>query len=69
MSDADCACHFVTLYSGQEQVVPGYNSPLWCMEDSACRVDDIQRKLPENSEGVKPLDLFTGDDIFACHEE
>ena len=49
-------------------MVPGYNSPLWCMEDS-CRVDDIQRKLPENSEGVKPLDLFTGDDIFACHEE
>jgi len=59
-------CNLLTLYSGQEQVVPSYNSPL-CMEDY-CRMD-IQRKLPENNEGVKPLDLFKGDDIFAYHEE
>ena len=31
---------------------------------------DYQRKLPENKEGVKLLDLFAGDDIFAAgHEE
>lgn len=66
LHDGYCACNLLTLYSGQEQVVPSYNSPL-CMEDY-CRMD-IQRKLPENNEGVKPLDLFKGDDIFAYHEE
>lgn len=47
-------------------MVPSYNSPVRG-EDSD--VVDIKRKLPESSEGVKLLDLFTGDDIFACHEE
>lgn len=48
-------------------MVPSYNSPVRG-EDSD--VVDIKRKLSESSEGVKPLDLFTGDDdIFACHEE
>ena len=46
--------------------MPSYNSPVHT-EDS--NVVDVKRKLPENSEGVKPLDLFAGDDIFACHEE
>ena len=53
-------------HADQEQVVPSYNSPV-CGEDSD--VVDVKRKLPENREGVKPLDLFTGDEIFACHEE
>ena len=52
------------LHLGQEQVVP-CESPV-----SSDNAGDCQRKLPENKEGVKLLDLFAGDDIFAAgHEE
>jgi len=54
------------LHLGQEQVVPR-GSPL-ASDDAAS--GDYRRKLPENKEGVKLLDLFAGDDIFAAgHEE
>lgn len=33
-------------------------------EGSGC-----QRRLPTNKEGVKPLDLFSGDEIFPNHNE
>ena len=64
-----------------EQVVPGFGSPLEAEEsrqrqctaqlttgrkelNSVC-----QRSLPQSKQGVKPLDLFSGDEIFANHEE
>ena len=52
------------VHLGQEQVVP-CGSPV-ASDDGG----DFQRKLPENKEGVKPFDLFAGEDIFAAsHEE
>ena len=72
-------CTTVYLYKGSEQVVPGAGSPL----EVAARqrgpshaedkprgwLNDCQRSLPKDKKGVKPLDLFSGDEIFANHEE
>lgn len=38
-------------------------------EQSHDQLSGCQRTLPPNKEGVKPLDLFSGDEIFAKHEE
>ena len=51
----------------QEQVVPVL-SPQEVA--SISKAEDYRRRLPEEKDGVKPLDLFNGEDIFApSHEE
>ena len=61
-----------------EQVVPNSISPLERRRKQQSGMDhsrsesDVsvcQRRLPSSKEGVKPLDLFSGDEIFANHEE
>ena len=67
-----------------EQVVPNVISPLeyrckvpnreaGCMcselDDSSSDGSSYQRRLPTRKEGVKPLNLFSGDEIFANHNE
>lgn len=67
-----------------EQVVPGAISPLErrCkvtsgVEGCSSQSDDqrgsdgsgYQRRLPTSKEGVKPLDLFSGDEIFPNRNE
>lgn len=62
-----------------EQVVPNSISPLECRCKMQCGVDSssrsgdgsspCKRQLPTNKEGVKPLDLFSGDEIFPNHNE
>ncbi len=66
-----------------EQVVPNIMSPLergWKVlpsgvegstrsEVSGSDGSGCQRRLPTTKEGVKPLDLFSGDEIFPNHNE
>ena len=64
---------------GMEQVVPGLGSPLELssrqvgMEGKVSETkrwsNACQRSLPQSKQGLKPLDLFSGDEIFANHEE
>jgi hypothetical protein len=42
-----------------EQVVPSCSSI----------ADEMEASYPTNQDGVKLFELFTGDDIFAHHEE
>ena len=44
-----------------EQIVPSCSS----METTA----EMEAKYPTNQDGVRLFELFTGDDIFAHHEE
>lgn len=54
-------------HCAQEQVVPALSPQELA---SVSKFEDYRRRLPEDKEGVKPLDLFNGDDIFAAsHEE
>jgi hypothetical protein len=70
------------FFSGMEQVVPNIISPLergWKVpsgvegsitsEVGGSDGSGCQRRLPTNKEGVKPLDLFSGDEIFPNHNE
>ncbi len=63
-----------------EQVVPNTVSPLECQRKVQSGVDGsridlsgdgspCKRQLPSNKEGVKPLDLFSGDEIFPNQNE
>ena len=60
-------CLLLRSPTAQEQVVPNCNSPIG--DNKLSEALEYQRKLPEKKEGVKELELFAGDDIFACHEE
>lgn len=68
-----------------EQVVPnslisplerGWKVPSGSGVEGSSRIEEggsdgsgCQRRLPTNKEGVKPLDLFSGDEIFPNHNE
>eukprot|EP00731_Ephydatia_muelleri_P016651 Em0009g1075a len=54
-------------HHAQEQVVPALSPQELA---SVSKFEEYRRKLPEEKQSVKPLDLFNGDDIFApSHEE
>ena len=53
------------IIAGQEQVVPSC-SPI--VETGEVEVSYGEKDVPGNKDGIKILELFAGDDIFA-HEE
>lgn len=62
--DTPVTCQLVALYiTDMEQVVPN------CMQGATCETSEMEVKYATNEDGVKLFELFTGDDIFAHHEE
>ena len=80
LNNAGCSSNSVLLPLGQVQVVPDCVSPkLKVKRNSSKHIPPPQnendspninrRALPNSTAGMKPLELFSGDDIFARREE